>query len=232
MNLMVLRPDVVIPYRWVGHGRDVRVCRVDGAWRYVADDLEPIIGPLHLIADVVMTPGEILDVDIAGVELATISRGHVAMWLAAAPLTDDIDDFRTWFARLSAELDGTAESVLAAATHPEPAATAQHLYQVADAARILSRAPGVEIGPIQLFKLMHRLGWIERDDAQEWTPTEAGRRAGYLTTRPMRIGDSWTAHYLQVVLAEAALTELQRVLGGSAPLALDAPTPTPTLVEL
>lgn len=229
---MTHRAEVVIPHRWVGHGRDVRACRIADEWRYIADDLEAIIGPLHLIADVVLTPDAVLNLDIADQALATLTRGHVAMWIDAAPASPDLDEFRTWFANLTYQLEDAADDAVAAASHPEPAATAERLYTAQLAAEILSRTPGIDIGPIGLFRLLHKLDWIQRDEQGSWTPTEPARRAGYLTTRPVRIGTAWTGHYLQVMLAPDALAELQRVLAGGGELTVERAEPTPTLVEI
>jgi prophage antirepressor-like protein len=57
-------------------------------------------------------------------------------------------------------------------------------YEVADAAKMLSRA-GIPIGSQRLFRQLNDLGWIYRGSGGKWKARQAQVDAGYLAERPM-----------------------------------------------
>lgn len=114
----------------------------------------------------------------------------------------------------------------------EPSATAwDRLYElgadfeVADAAKILSRDPNIEIGRNRLFDFMHDQDWIFRGRHNCWKAYQDQVDAGRLKLRPggeylhrgsgeYRTGDP------TIVVTPKGLAELRRLLGGGAQLAL------------
>lgn len=92
-------------------------------------------------------------------------------------------------------------------------------YEVADAAKILSRDPNIEIGRNRLFEFMHDQDWIYRGRHNTWKAYQDQVDAGRLKHRPgrqyfckkhneYRTGDP------TIVVTPKGLAELRRLLGG------------------
>jgi anti-repressor protein len=98
-------------------------------------------------------------------------------------------------------------------------------YSVADAAKILSRDPGISVGQQRLFTLLGRLGWIYRAGDLRWRVYQTAIEAG-------RLSELATSHYHprtgelvidppQVRITVKGLGALHRHLAGEAPLAIE-----------
>lgn len=240
----------VVPYRWLGHGIDVRVSiRRDRDPMFFAVDVLRALEVLDeheldaLEADPYATtdmPGEVLHQ--AGVELA--DGTPVKLYAIDEVLTVAEDhpnhltaDFCSWYHDVVDSIIGG--DVLADATPEEPGAVelaAGGTYTVGAAARILSGDPALSYGRNTLFAAMRRtLGWIDRD-AGIWVPSTDALRDGHLVRHNIRLETSRLSKpgerisYPQIRVTTAGLKELHRRLGGVGTITLDAP-PTPTLVE-
>jgi prophage antirepressor-like protein len=98
-------------------------------------------------------------------------------------------------------------------------------YEVADAAKILSRDPNIEIGRNRLFEFMHDQDWIFRGRHNCWKAYQDQVDCGRLKHRPggeyfhkpsgeYRTGDP------TILITPKGLAELRRLLGGHAELSL------------
>ncbi|WP_198938755.1 phage antirepressor KilAC domain-containing protein, partial [Mycobacterium sp. NS-7484] len=118
------------------------------------------------------------------------------------------------------------EELTAKVAELEPSATAwdtlQEIgadYEVADAAKILSRDPRIEIGRNRLFEFMHDQDWIYRGRHNTWKAYQDQVDLGRLIHRPggqyfhkssgeYRTGDP------TILVTPKGLAELRRLLGG------------------
>jgi DNA-damage-inducible protein D len=100
-------------------------------------------------------------------------------------------------------------------------------YEVADAAKILSRDPQIQIGRNRLFEFMADQGWVYRGRHKTWKAYRDQVDAGRLLHRPggqyfckkhdeLRTGDP------TILITPKGLAELRRLLGGSGQLELVA----------
>jgi len=110
-------------------------------------------------------------------------------------------------------------------------ATGNGDYSVADAAKVLSRDPAIQIGQQRLFTVLREVGWIYRAGDQRWRVYQSAIEAG-------RLSELATSHYHprtgelqvdppQVRVTVKGLGALHRKLAGTAPLAIDLYTPAP-----
>lgn len=124
------------------------------------------------------------------------------------------------------EAEKRAEQAEAKVAELEPSATAwDRLHElgadvdVADAAKILSRDPNIEIGRNRLFEFMHDQDWIFRGRHNCWKAYQDQVDLGRLKHRPgteyfdrdrgeYRVGDP------TILITTKGLAELQRLLGG------------------
>lgn len=125
----------------------------------------------------------------------------------------------------AAEID-RAEAAEARAAELEPSAVAWDRlhelgadYEVADAAKILSRDPNIEIGRNRLFEFMHDQDWVFRGRHNCWKAYQDQVDNGRLLHRPggeyfhkasgeYRTGDP------TILITAKGLAELRRLLGG------------------
>lgn len=129
-------------------------------------------------------------------------------------------------ARLEAEAH--ARELEAPASAWKHLASAEGDYEVADAAKVLSRDPNIKIGRARLFAYMAALGWTYRNRAtSRWkayqTQVENGRLAErfgkpflHEPSGEMRLGDP------TIRITPKGMAELHKRLGGSGQLALVA----------
>jgi DNA-damage-inducible protein D len=133
-----------------------------------------------------------------------------------------IEDKRAAEARV-AELEPAAHSWTTLATgHGD--------YSVADAAKVLSRDPAIQVGQGRLFTLLREFGWIYRAGDQRWRVYQSAVDAG-------RLSELATSHYHprtgelvidppQVRVTVKGLGALHRKLAGVSPLAItQSPAP-------
>lgn len=100
-------------------------------------------------------------------------------------------------------------------------------YSVDQAAKILSRDPGINTGQRRLFEALRELKWIFRDTRYgskgSWAAYQAAIDSGRLVHRAMQHNDSRTGAVVldapQVRVTIKVLTDLHRHLGGIAPIA-------------
>jgi hypothetical protein len=240
----MLRP-VMIPWRWTGHGLDIRTCITDGQTLFLADD---ICKALDLVVDV--EHDTFMDVDIRTYPAPTVEVDGLvdenqqprqffttAIVYALADerpmyIADDHGEFIEWIDELlnTVLTEDRLEQVVDAALPEEPGRAAGESYSVAKAAKILSRDPALDYGQQTLFAaLQDSLGWITRE-AGVWVPSKASLQNGYLV-RMTRRWPGQTELYRQVRLTPDGLKHLHERLGGVAALNLDAPV-QPTLIEV
>lgn len=87
------------------------------------------------------------------------------------------------------------------------------LFTVTDAADRLNRDPAIDTGMQRLFGQLSAAQWIVRRGT-EYSPAQSAIDNGLLAVRPRRLphtGNPWP----QIVLTDAGLTELHRLLGGT-----------------
>lgn len=215
--LTMTRP-VVIPFRWLGHGLDLRMHARDGVTFFSADDvmlgMEYTVDLDDLGIDTVIIPGlttpagtplQFLTVD-AVYEL----HRHVPMYLE--------NGFIDWFGQL---LDTHAISHdhlqrLIEGALPEEPGHADTTRPVADAARILKRDHGIDLGQERLFRAMNALGWTDRDNTGIWVPRPEPLRAGYLVRRNVRVPQRHGL-YPQILVTNAGILALAELLAEPAP---------------
>lgn len=103
-------------------------------------------------------------------------------------------------------------------------------YILLEAAQILSRDPGIDVGRETLFDALRELRWVHRDRDGANVPTPSAIAAGYLARNDVWVPKSRIA-YNKIRVTPDGIRELHRLLGGAVALDLDA-QPTPTLVEV
>lgn len=132
------------------------------------------------------------------------------------------------------EAEERAEVAEARAAEMEPSAEAWDRlhelgadYEVADAAKILSRDPNIEIGRNRLFEFMYEQDWIFRGRHNAWKAYQEQVDIGRLKHRPggqyfdkkhdeFRTGDP------TILVTPKGLAELRKLLGGTRQLELVA----------
>lgn len=152
--------------------------------------------------------------------------------IASAPSPFPIPQTYAEALRAAADQAERAELAEAKVAALEPSASAwDHLheigadYEVADAAKILSRDLNITIGRNRLFGFMHDRDWIFRGKHNAWKAYQDSVDAGHLRLRPggeyyhpksgeYRLGDP------VLVITAKGLAELRRLLGGGGQLAL------------
>lgn len=240
----------VVPYRWLGHGIDVRVSiRRDRDPMFFAVDVLRALeildeheldaieadpyGAFNMPGDVTLDSTVLLAAGVPALlyaidDVLTVAEDHPSHLTA---------DFCNWYHDVVDSIIGG--DVLADATPEEPGAVelaAGGTYTVGAAARILSGDPALSYGRNTLFAAMRRtLGWIDRD-AGIWVPSPDALRDGHLVRHNIRLETSRLAKpgerisYPQIRVTTGGLKELHRRLGGVGSITLDAP-PAPTLIE-
>lgn len=236
------RPKIV-PFRWVNHGLDIRA-HIEGpeALFHAGDICKGLGIPVPLGAEDWVTgiapklfplPTSLVDgaVDPDGAPLEFFTVDQVRDLADSRPMVLQ-HDFLVWLEELLEEnLTGAALEELVDMTLPaEPGLAEDVQYDVASAARILSRDPVLSFGQQSLFEAMHSaLGLIERED-HVWVPTKAALRAGLLVRRHRWIPGRKGA-YPQILITETGLQHLHERLGGAADLRTTT-DPAPALLEL
>ncbi|MFC4333880.1 BRO family protein [Salininema proteolyticum] len=94
-------------------------------------------------------------------------------------------------------------------------ASAHGDYSVADAAKVLSQDPLIEIGQRRLFAVLDRVGWIYRGSDGEWRAYQSAIKAGHVGEAP-----SWYSHprtfervtTVRVVITMTGVARLRRLL--------------------
>lgn len=195
---------VVVPFRWAGHGIDIRAVLTDGASepRFVGPD---IYAALELIDD--------------NRDLLTVA--DVVALVNAFPNEQRLE-FLVWFDEIRAELtDGIFYAIVTRSPFGRTTTSDGH-HSVGEAADILSRDPVICINRDELFRDMLRdYGWAMREPVTgTWIPTDRALDAGWLVRDQTR-GRGDRIHYPQVRGTRAGLEELHRRLGGIATLHVD-----------
>ncbi|MCV7255258.1 phage antirepressor KilAC domain-containing protein [Mycobacterium hackensackense] len=130
------------------------------------------------------------------------------------------------------EAEERAEVAEARAAELEPSAVAWNRlhelgadFEVADAAKILSRDPNIEIGRNRLYEFMHELDWVFRGRHNVWKAYQDQVDLGRIKMRPggkyiheksgeRRVGDP------AILITPKGLAELRRQLGATGQLSL------------
>lgn len=232
---------VLIPYRWIGHGLDLRVYFVHGTEPlFAAPDVAKAID-IHVLEfhdafwDTWSYTYPLPTQQVDGCPVDLFTADQVRRLAADKPMFLDADgptwDFLEWFDELVETLTGPqVERIVAAATPSTEAKLTDRSFSVGRAARILSGDPTINLGEKSLFEAMQNLGWIDRDLTYTWIPDADFLTAGFLLKKPVRVPGRKTL-YPQIRISDAGMHELHRKLGGIADLALDAPAHL-TLVEI
>lgn len=92
-------------------------------------------------------------------------------------------------------------------------------YEVADAAKILSRDPNIEIGRNRLFEFMHDQDWIFRGRHNAWKAYQDQVDLGRLKHRPgakyfCKKHDEYRTGDPTILVTPKGLADLRRLLGG------------------
>ncbi|OBK04667.1 hypothetical protein A5746_28110 [Mycolicibacterium conceptionense] len=92
-------------------------------------------------------------------------------------------------------------------------------YEVADAAKILSRDPNIEIGRNRLFEFMHDQDWIFRGRHNAWKAYQEQVDLGRLKHRPgaqyfCKKHDEYRTGDPTILITPKGLADLRRLLGG------------------
>lgn len=230
----------LVPFRWDGHGLDLRTKVAATGLLVHAQDLctaleidVPVESDPKSGALLARYPG--LPIALAG--YVDDDGMPVAFYTAEQTRTVARDNpshltagFLMWFDELTDQLDtATVEAIIADVVH-RPSPHADTNYSVARAASILSRDPALDYGQTALFETMRRaLGWLDRVDGI-WQPRPEPLETGWLFKQHTAVPGRRSL-YPQVRVTKAGLLELHKRLGGIATLTLDD-TPAPTLLEI
>ena len=105
----------------------------------------------------------------------------------APALTEDqiVQQALTILVAKTAALESKVAALEPAALAWDELASASGDYEVADSAKILSRA-GIETGRQRLFTQMHDIGWILRGGHGSWKAYQSAVDSGYLTEKPVK----------------------------------------------
>lgn len=99
-------------------------------------------------------------------------------------------------------------------------------WPVADAAKILSRDPAIEVGRDRLFKHMAEWRWVFRAGDGRWRAMQTQVECGRLSEIPQSHYHPRTGELVldppQVRIKPKGLVEIHKRLGGSVPLAIEA----------
>ncbi|BAU32495.1 phage antirepressor KilAC domain-containing protein [Microcella alkaliphila] len=195
---------VVIPFRWFGHGIDIRAVQTSGdsEARFVGPD---IYAALELLDD--------------NRDLLTVAD---VVALANEFPTEKRMEFLVWFDGVRSELlDGVLYAIATNSPFSRARVDDGHL-SVGEAADILSRDPVIRITRDELFRdLLRDYGWAMQEPiTRAWIPTDRATDAGWLVRDQTR-GRTDRIAYPQVRVTRAGLEELHRRLGGIAALHVD-----------
>ena len=234
----LVRPRT-IPFRWDGHGIDIRAHITDtGQVLFFAADvcraieLTPDL-EAGLWADDIVERWPVRTTTVQGLVDNTGQAVDVCTADAVRHLVADhpnymTGDFLTWFDELLEQFDTatieTALEVHLPASETLPIAGGI-TYSIAAAAKILTRDPILRVGQTALFETLRGFGWIDRV-AGWWRAGPIPVRNGWCVVQPRRVPGHRDL-YPQIRLTRAGLTELHRLMGGIADIDL-----TLTLVEL
>ncbi|RZT59354.1 phage antirepressor protein KilAC domain-containing protein [Microcella alkaliphila] len=195
---------VVVPFRWTGHGIDIRAVLTDG-------DSEPrFVGPD------IYTALELIDDNR---DLLTVAE--VVALVNRFPNEQRLE-FLVWFDEIRQELvDGVFYAIVTRTPFGRGPVDDGH-HSISEAADILSRDPVIRVSRDELFRdLLRDYGWTMREPITgAWIPTDRATNAGWLARDQTR-GRTDRIAYPQVRVTRAGLEELHRRLGGIAALHVD-----------
>lgn len=232
-----------IPFRWDGHGIDIRAHITDaGQVYFFAGDVGRAIELTPQLeagqwADEVVERWPARTITIPGLvddtgHLVDVCTAAEVRHLAVDNPNYMTGDFLTWFDELLEQLD-TATIEAALETRPPATETLPIAggvtYSIATAAKILSRDPAIQVGQTALFETLRSLGWTDRV-AGWWRAGQIPVRNGWCVIQPRRVPGHRDL-YPQIRLTRQGLTELHKLMGGIADIDLAA-GPALTLVEL
>lgn len=223
---MVDRP-VMIPWRWTGHGLDVRCYLHDGEPYFNADDVcraldVPVVRDVDALTERVTASypcdttilASLVDADNAHIPVMTVDQ--VFDLDATRPLYAEDPGFAEWFEDLLADhLTGPdIDRLVGAVLRPDEVPPLDEpTYSVGHAARILSRDPIIDIGERSLFEVMREIGWIDRDTTFTWIPAPHTLNQALLERHQVRTRGRRSL-YPQIRITREGLLALQRRLGG------------------
>lgn len=145
---------------------------------------------------------------------------------APQPELDDLEVARRYVAALEAKraLEATVAELAPAAAAWENLASGDGDWSAADAAKILSRDPAIQIGQVRLFKQLSDWGWIFRAGDGKWRAKQTQIECGRLSEIPQSHYHPRTGELVldppQVRIKPKGLVEIHKRLGGTAALAL------------
>lgn len=220
----------VYPFRWEGHGVDVRILVRDGEAVYVAHDILAALeqDTDHLRRDAGASRAATRS-DLA--RARTIDSAELST-IAEALGTADAAALLAWASSRGRDSIAIENARRGPAGRPTvvvgpwspavslPAQTEDPWFSVGQAAQILSRDPSITIGQKRLFERMHELGWIDRPGTS-WEPVREITVIGYLRTVGRRIpGRARGDIYPQLAITPRGLQALHERLGGTSTLDL------------
>lgn len=141
----------------------------------------------------------------------------------AAPM-DELELAERYVASIRArrELVSRVAELEPAANAWNTLATADGDFDVAGAAKVLSRDPAIRVGRDRLFTVLAERGWVFRDGTGRWAPKQPQIDNGRLSVLPQSHYHPRTGELVldppQVRVTVKGLTELHRSLGGVQPL--------------
>lgn len=144
-----------------------------------------------------------------------------------APL-DELEVARRYVASLEArkELEARVAELEPSAAAWDHLASGDGDWQVADAAKILSRDPAITIGRDRLFAQMRQWSWIYRAADGRWRVYQSQVNIGRLSEIPQSHYHARTGDLVldapQVRIKPKGLAEIHRRLGGTAALAVES----------
>jgi anti-repressor protein len=145
---------------------------------------------------------------------------------APQPELDDLEVARRYVAALEAKkaLEATVAELAPSAAAWDHLASGDGDWAAADAAKILSRDPAIQLGQVRLFKQLAEWGWIYRAGDGKWRAKQSQIECGRLSEIPQshyhpRNGDL-VLDPPQVRIKPKGLVEIHKRLGGTASLAM------------
>ena len=141
---------------------------------------------------------------------------------------DEIEVARKYLAALEAKraLQGKVADLAPSAASWEVLASGQGDFSVADAAKILSRDPAIQLGQNRLFSTLGALSWAYRQQGDHsWRVYQSAIETGWLSEIPQSHSHPRTGRRVldppQLRVTTKGLGELRRRLGGGRDVAIE-----------
>lgn len=215
--LTMTRP-VIIPFRWLGHGLDLRMTVIGSTPYFAAADVTLAMQVDLEAAGVI--PDLFLDVvDATGNPLELVTVNQVYEIHRHQPMYLD-NGFIDWFGSILDDhaIDHDHLQQLVDGALPDEPGHKDSCHDVAAAARILKRDHDLDYGRERLFRALNGLSWTTRDSTGVWVPNDMPLRAGYLVRRNVRVQQR-KGYYPQILVTDAGILALAALLADPEPTA-------------